>query len=85
MRENFSRLRDGMTRADVETIFGPPGDHSNGPTQDAQDYASFHAGRETGDENVVIVKWKDDTAEVSAVFDDAGILWASCHRLARVK
>jgi hypothetical protein len=29
-RENFDRIRDGITRADVEAILGPPGDYRTG-------------------------------------------------------
>jgi hypothetical protein len=32
-REKFDRIREGMTRADVEAILGPPGDYRNGPTR----------------------------------------------------
>jgi hypothetical protein len=31
-RENFERIREGMTRAEVEAILGPPGDYASGPT-----------------------------------------------------
>jgi hypothetical protein len=30
-RENFDRIKDGMSRAEVEAILGPPGDYSSGP------------------------------------------------------
>ena len=29
--ENCNRIREGMSRAEVEAILGPPGDHSSGP------------------------------------------------------
>jgi hypothetical protein len=32
-RENFDRIKEGMTRAEVEAILGPPGDYSSGPTK----------------------------------------------------
>jgi hypothetical protein len=31
-RENFDRIRDGMTRTEVQAILGPPGDYASGPT-----------------------------------------------------
>jgi outer membrane protein assembly factor BamE (lipoprotein component of BamABCDE complex) len=31
-REDYDRIRPGMTRAEVEAILGPPGDYRNGPT-----------------------------------------------------
>jgi hypothetical protein len=31
-RENFDRIREGMSRAQVEAILGPPGDYRIGPT-----------------------------------------------------
>jgi hypothetical protein len=30
-RENYMRIRAGMTQADVEAILGPPGDYTTGP------------------------------------------------------
>jgi len=29
--ENFGRVQDGMSRAEVEAILGPPGDYTTGP------------------------------------------------------
>jgi hypothetical protein len=31
-RENYDRIHEGMSRAEVEAILGPPGDYRNGPT-----------------------------------------------------
>jgi hypothetical protein len=31
-RENYARVHEGMTQADVEAILGPPGDSRTGPT-----------------------------------------------------
>jgi len=31
-RENYDRLRKGMTHAEVQAILGPPGDYRTGPT-----------------------------------------------------
>jgi hypothetical protein len=31
-RANFERIREGMSRADVEAVLGPPGDYTTGPT-----------------------------------------------------
>jgi hypothetical protein len=32
-RENLHRIREGMSRAEVEAILGPPGDFSTGPAE----------------------------------------------------
>jgi hypothetical protein len=32
MREKFERVQEGMCRAEVEAILGPPGDYRTGPT-----------------------------------------------------
>jgi hypothetical protein len=32
-RENYDRIRNGMSRAEVEAILGPPRDYSTGPLQ----------------------------------------------------
>jgi hypothetical protein len=36
-RENFERIKEGMSRAEVETILGPPGDYSSGPLEYARE------------------------------------------------
>jgi hypothetical protein len=36
-RENYDRIREGMTRAEVEAILGPPGDYRTGRTREASD------------------------------------------------
>lgn len=36
--ENFRRIKEGMSRAEVEAILGPPDDHSTGPIWDGALY-----------------------------------------------
>jgi hypothetical protein len=33
-RGNFDRIKNGMSRAEVEAILGPPGDYRNGPSRE---------------------------------------------------
>ncbi len=67
-RENYDRIRVGMSRAEVEGIFGaPPGLYTNGPTDLAGDFESaigFHGSN--------IMVWGDDTLLVYVGFDYPG-------------
>jgi hypothetical protein len=40
-QDNFDRIRDGMSQADIEALLGPPGDYRNVPTTDASDPQIF--------------------------------------------
>ena len=42
-RENFERIKKGMSRAEVEAILGPPGDSTTGPLYSASPlYSAIH-------------------------------------------
>jgi hypothetical protein len=64
-QENFDRISDGMGRAEVEAILGPPGDYTTGPSQ------CLPAFKQLGLPPVVL-DWFADTAWVSIGFDDSG-------------
>jgi hypothetical protein len=68
--ENFDRIRDGMTRAEVEAILGPPGDYHTEPVP-------FPGP--CGFRLISIVKemenkscWKTDACYGSVTYGDAG-------------
>jgi hypothetical protein len=60
-QENFDRISDGMSRAEVEAILGPPGDSTSEPP--SQLYPSLKS---------LGLDWDADTAWVSIGFDDSG-------------
>ena len=77
-QENFERIKEGMSRAEVEAILGPAGDYSTGPTQRfmsvediiAQarlDTFSLHSGELT---------WTSDMVMVRVEFDSRGVATA---------
>jgi hypothetical protein len=77
-RENFDRIKEGMSRTEVEGILGPAGDYSTGPTQRfmsvediiAQarlDTFSLHSGELT---------WSSDMVMVRVEFDSRGVATA---------
>jgi hypothetical protein len=87
-RESCDRIREGMSRAEVETIVGPPGDYRAGPTGAAFDY-DFHLADipmgTTGDKltpwdggnnwppaGATQAEWAGDTAVLEVTFDAAG-------------
>jgi hypothetical protein len=45
-QENCDRIKEGMSRAEVEAILGPPGDYSSGPLEFARETPGPHP---TGD------------------------------------
>jgi hypothetical protein len=72
---NFTRIAEGMRRAEVEAILGPPGDYTTGPTdspargglyllkRDESYYPMYDATQE----------WKGNTAIIRVGFDSANV------------
>jgi hypothetical protein len=80
-RENFDRVKGGMTRAEVKAILGPPGDYATGPTIENP----FGPGEHSGDLTLPSdLMWKTDSMIVRLCFDDAGqvagLAWNTLHR-----
>ncbi len=63
-RENFDRIRERMSRAEVEAILGPPGVYANGPMflPALKQWALFFT----------VSEWYTDDAWVTIAFDDSG-------------
>jgi hypothetical protein len=89
-RANYERLRQGMSRAEVEAILGPPGDFRSGPT------AKVHT--ETGTLRMLVIAekiiedsktcqrqaWVTDKMEVYALYSQSGFALATlCYSLDR--
>jgi hypothetical protein len=56
-RANYDRIRAGMTRAEVETILGPPGDYRSAP-------AAYSDGKMTdADEGYLLEEGVDDLVD----------------------
>ena len=76
---NFSHVRPGMTRAEVETIFGgPPGDYATVRTVSANrpyEYVVNMAGGST----VRCSDWRDDSCLIRVTWDEdgavSGVVW----------
>jgi len=72
-REKFDRICEGMSRAEVEAILGPPGDYSSGPLQYARTslYAFFSSGPHPTDDFVLSsplkIKMRDERTQVDRV------------------
>jgi hypothetical protein len=75
-RENFNRLKDGMSRAEVEAILGPPGDYRIRPVGIVQDgdpdadmsRACASVSRCVGDSSSRTELWKGDDWFIMATF-----------------
>ena len=65
-RENHSVIQHGMSRREVESILGPPGDYTTGPTRPIFVYA-----RLTPD-HTPWVEWNADKASIKVCFGDNG-------------
>jgi hypothetical protein len=82
-RENFDRIQDGMSRAEVEAILGPPGDYRTGPTLytletftgTLMDFGSQR--RSLADEGGPAMCWVSDTCSIDIDLDQKGVFSAS--------
>jgi hypothetical protein len=78
-RENFDRIRDGMSRVEVEAVLGPPGDYRTGPQQCLPSF------KEVG-EWATVSDWFADEAFFSVGFDESGgVVWTRLVPTSRVE
>jgi hypothetical protein len=77
-RENFGRLKPGMTRADVEAILGPAGDYQTGETEIDRSIRPIinYSPRvlESSAEDTLFWEWRSDTTVLLLGFDTEGRL-----------
>jgi hypothetical protein len=66
--ENCDRIKEGMSRAEVETILGPPGDYRTGPTQGVVQW-ELNGERKLNGERTT---WHDQCSNYSAWVGDTG-------------
>jgi hypothetical protein len=72
-RENFRLLRVGMSRGEVETILGVPGDHRTGDTEFDSEAEVEDLGRPPDGTDVERGElWEGDRALIEVRFDPAG-------------
>ena len=72
---NFTRIAEGMRRAEVEAILGPPGDYTTGPTDSPargglyllKRHESYYPMYDATQE------WKGNTAIIRVGFDSANV------------
>jgi hypothetical protein len=94
-QENFDRIAEGMSRAEVEAILGPPGDYSSGPLK--TDGEGFYpmlpdgSGLVEDARNPVIswaayggegerVEWRNDNHLIDVDFNADGVFRSKNHR-----
>jgi hypothetical protein len=63
-RENFERIKEGMSQEEVEAILGPAGDCRTGPTRPVRGRGTERLGKILGPGALV---WKGDHAEIWVV------------------
>ena len=63
---NFDRIKEGMGRADVEALLGPPGDYTTGPTAVVLDGVRF------GWPGCTKESWRGDEGIGSVAFGPSG-------------
>jgi hypothetical protein len=68
---NLETVREGMTRAEVAAILGPPGNYASGPTR-FHGPASLVATEEEGEVVAAFWNWYTDTDDLEVVFDASG-------------
>jgi hypothetical protein len=64
-RQNCSRLQYGMDRKEVETILGPPGDHTTRPVTGVSGHQIVLFWREGARPRGTPLTWRADTGSVS--------------------
>jgi hypothetical protein len=82
-RENVDRIREGMSRQEVEAILGTPRDSSTGPVLlergDGRGPAGFFVpdGCESyGPDGSAFLRWTDDLGTATVCFERDGRAWA---------
>ncbi len=69
--ENFARIKQGMTLAEVEAILGPPGDYTTGPVSGSSGLVVDYS--ELAPPTVIDIKaWADDYGSIALCFDGDG-------------
>ena len=77
-QENCDRIKEGMSRAEVETILGPPGDYRTGPVQSVVQWELNGARTTWHDQCSNYSAWVGDTGWVRVEFNNRhGTVWAS--------
>jgi hypothetical protein len=87
-RASYERIREGMSRADVEAVLGPPGDYRTGPTTPEYSLSGGQEGWNTGNgpalitfgdaaewrepEGMLTCKWHGDRRVIRVTFDPDG-------------
>jgi hypothetical protein len=74
--ENYQRIQEGMSRAEVEAILGPPGDHRTGATYT---YPQIGTGVFSAKDLFFVFAtgpawpvWKGDAVEIQIQLNDSG-------------
>jgi hypothetical protein len=71
--ENFHRIRQGMTRADVEAILGPAGDYTTRPAMNLKGFVDeFSYGYKPAANSGTVGSWASDACWGNVMFDDSG-------------
>src|SRR6516165_6941322 len=70
-QENFDRIREGMSRAEVEGILGSPGDYTTGPLNDP-DGIEIPLSLLPPPSGVESAWWAADYGTVGVWFDEGG-------------
>jgi hypothetical protein len=69
-QENFDRLREGMSRGEVEAILGPPGDYTTGPTARFGESVYLNGSPFDWDTINSVRVWSGDAALVTVKVDE---------------
>jgi hypothetical protein len=87
-QENCDRIKKGMSRAEVETILGPPGDHATAPLGDPDPSGVFLSSWRPYNRSLVdrvydlfveheIIQWRGDAGIIAVEFTHSGhVVWA---------
>jgi hypothetical protein len=78
-QENFDRVREGMSRAEVEAILGPPGDYSTGPTNSFHPVSVISNDLRRVEIGPYAFDWRSDDLSVHVLFIDSRVVVADAY------
>jgi hypothetical protein len=83
--DNFNHLRQGMTRAEVEAILGPPGVYTTGPTEVMSVLELLVRVNDSTGVNLMATEktWRSDQVHIVVEFDSERVTWMCLASVAR--
>jgi hypothetical protein len=77
-KKSFDAIKEGMSRSEIYSVLGCPGDYTTGPTSDKTTMEvairTWHIDGSWTDETIAYDEWRGNDAIISIAFDRSGIV-----------